>query len=62
MAAILILKLSNCCKLNHKYKEALEFCKLPLKNESFISMDIKLELLLNKAEILMLLKEYDSFR
>ena len=60
MAAILILKLSNCCKLNHKYKEALEFCKLPLKNESFISMDIKLELLLNKAEILMLLKEYDS--
>lgn len=60
MAAMLILKLSNCCKLNYKYKEALEFCKLPLKNEAFISMDIKLELLLNKAEILMLLKEYDS--
>ena len=44
-AAILILKLINCCKVNDKFKEALEFCKLPLKNETFISMDIKLELL-----------------
>ena len=58
-AAILILKLINCCKVNNKFKEALEFCKLPLKNETFISMDIKLEILLNKAEILMLLREYD---
>ena len=30
-----------------------------MKNETFISMDIKLEILLNKAEILMLLREYD---
>ena len=56
----LILKLSNCCKASNRYKDALELYKLFLREDSNIDIETKFRLLLDKAEILMAIKEYDS--
>lgn len=58
--ALLILKLSICCKLSNKYKEALEFNNIPLNNENKISGETTLSLLINKVDILKMLKKYEE--